>query len=269
MFKQVIALGLLPLLVACNSSDSNTNGGNDNGGDGGSIIVPGEPGIDIDGPDNGGDGEDGTGGDITPPDPDEDVFNPTYKKAADYFHVDYQKIEDICDTDYSEFLSTGTNYSLTCDWVENKNEFVIRYTEFSNDLENQSGEHTTLSLRFDEQYSNTQEFSIDALLYHPMTEGVSEVTSFAFEITDNPFDWTTAISYPFSFEVLSSGMDLLIMSNSNANPTLVNISQLYESESKRFRVISNAQLESGETSIYDNFSNEKLFYFVYQAFRYK
>ncbi|MDN3715075.1 hypothetical protein [Vibrio breoganii] len=270
MFKQVIALGLLPLLVACNSSDSNTNGGNDNGGDGGSIIVPGEPGIDIDGPDSGGDGDGGTSGLPSQlPGFESESFDPDYKKASINLGLEYQDIEAICDTDYSEFLDISTQYFINCDWKDQRENFVISYTEIENkESEFDTSGASTIQLVLNNDFINRQEIGINAYRITTSSADILDINEFNFLIRSTGIAPIEPIDHKFNFDYKLLNNGFILLSENEPNMETLYITNLNDAENKRFELHFNPVLDSGQVDLSHTITNTKLFGFVYQALRY-
>lgn len=261
MFKKVIAFGLLPLLVACNSSNSDKQ----------ETVLPGEPGMDIESPGNGNDGADCNSGNwewcdpSTDHDSEEDLTpskNPMYLAVAEHFHTRYEFVHDVCESEYSENLPIEVKYNLTCDWVDES--FVVTYTEFSNENHLRGG-YSTIMLTINNDYLNRQSLGFNAFLYSPAPPAMTEVKNFSFDISEHPFDWDQAKVNPFEFHAIASSHDLLIKTNQPGSS--IYLSDFIGSDSKRFRLYSDIEIESGNASIYDNIANYQLFYLVYRAFR--
>ena len=261
MIKNVIAIGVFPFLLACNSSNSN----NDPSG-----ISPGSPGFDIEKPT---DGDESTGGGtpIQPGDPShEGEINPghnsTYKKIADHLGLQYDHIAKICDTDYRSDIPLTYRYELNCFWNEDLNNFSIHYFETQKEAIHGSAEATVV---FDINETNIQHgiIGLNAQISHPLPHNFVSVSDFKMQISEHPNNWENSAEYTYEFHTLSNASELVINNKNQDKLDGIDIYNLFNSTDKNFRFSSNIMLSSGSVEIYNDIYNSVLFANLYETLR--
>jgi hypothetical protein len=169
MKKTLLLASILPLLAACNSSDTNGDNGIDSGIKPVQPIEPAPPVHPIE-PET----------PVHPIEPGEPInpiepVVPMYQAVADHFQKTYDQIHDLCESDYHLNEMSGFHYEMECRWFESDETFSVYYQE-KTDTSNQVAD---ITLIFNNELLNDNYIGVDLKHRTAITQRVFDVEDFS------------------------------------------------------------------------------------------
>ena len=259
MKKTLLLASILPLLAACNSSETNGDNGIDSG-----IkpiqpieppppvhpIEPGEPVHPIE-PE-------------TPVEPENPIEPINYKEVAEFFKTDETFVYDLCETDYIPHLPTSYQYELSCIWDRKIGQFDIYYQERKNTIGPNKESYLESVVSINKDSIKNDQFLTKFNLYHPYSSNLKYISFYALSYWRDDLGDDHKQSINFDFEFIENMAYIKIFNTENDRAISRTIFQ--NANEKSFALEAEFNVESGNSGYYRRIHNKQMLSLLHKAF---